>query len=149
RFKNEAQAAAALHHTNIVPIFSVGAERGVHYYAMQYIEGQTLADLIAQLRQRAGLARIDEWLTQVDNPPRSTENPAPTRTPPTATSAPLQALLSIDPSTTSPIFFRTVARLGVQAAEALEHAHQRGVVNRDIKPANLLVDATGHLWITD
>jgi tetratricopeptide (TPR) repeat protein len=42
-----------------------------------------------------------------------------------------------------------VAQLGVQAAEALEHAHQMGVVHRDIKPANLLVDARVHLWITD
>src|SRR5262249_12861842 len=40
RFKNEAQAAAQLHHTNIVPVFGVGCERGVHYYAMQYIEGK-------------------------------------------------------------------------------------------------------------
>jgi eukaryotic-like serine/threonine-protein kinase len=42
-----------------------------------------------------------------------------------------------------------VARLGVEAAEALEHAHQEGIVHRDIKPANLMVDAKGNLWITD
>jgi tetratricopeptide (TPR) repeat protein len=42
-----------------------------------------------------------------------------------------------------------VARLGVQAAEALEHAHQLGVVHRDVKPANLLVDGRGNLWVTD
>src|SRR5439155_425122 len=52
RFKNEAQAAAQLHHTNIVPVYAVGTERGVHYYAMQLIEGQSLAALIEQLRQR-------------------------------------------------------------------------------------------------
>ena len=52
-------------------------------------------------------------------------------------------------STKNPAFFRTVARLGVQAAEALDHAHQMGVVHRDIKPANLLVDARSHVWITD
>src|SRR6516225_4021696 len=46
RFQNEAQAAAQLHHTNIVPVFAVGAERGVHYYAMQLIEGQSLANVI-------------------------------------------------------------------------------------------------------
>ena len=51
RFKNEAQAAACLHHTNIVPVFGVGCERGVHYYAMQYIEGQTLAAIIRNLRR--------------------------------------------------------------------------------------------------
>src|SRR5262249_49742578 len=54
RFKNEAQAAAHLHHTNIVPVYAVGCERGVHYYAMQFIEGRTLAAMIGELR---GLAR--------------------------------------------------------------------------------------------
>src|SRR5213078_3865957 len=51
RFKNEAQAAAHLHHTNIVPVYFVGEERGVHYYAMQFIEGQSLAALLDELRR--------------------------------------------------------------------------------------------------
>ena len=55
RFRLEAQAAAQLHHTNIVPVFAVGTERGVHYYAMQFIEGQTLAALIRELRTQSGL----------------------------------------------------------------------------------------------
>src|SRR5437588_3474028 len=49
RFENEAEAAAQLHHTNIVPVFAVGHERGVHYYAMQLIDGQSLAALIDEL----------------------------------------------------------------------------------------------------
>jgi serine/threonine protein kinase len=40
RFKNEAQAAAQLHHTNIVPVYAVGSRRGVHYYAMQLMYGK-------------------------------------------------------------------------------------------------------------
>src|SRR5262249_59560162 len=51
RFQHEAQAAAQLHHTNIVPVHAVGCERGVHYYAMQFIEGQSLAAAVVQLRQ--------------------------------------------------------------------------------------------------
>jgi serine/threonine protein kinase len=146
RFKNEAQAAASLHHPHIVPVYAVGCDRGVHYYAMQLIDGHSVAALIQDLRQISGVEAADEagqtraagglsrslssgaWV-----PPRG-----PAETAPTA-----------EPSTRDPAFFRTVARLGVQAAEALEHAHQLGVVHRDVKPANLLVDARGHLWVTD
>src|SRR6185437_8674251 len=53
RFKAEAQAAAQLHHTHIVPVYAVGCERGVHYYAMQFIDGRSLAEAIAELRQLA------------------------------------------------------------------------------------------------
>ena len=53
RFRNEAQAAAQLHHTNIVPVYAVGCERSVHFYAMQLIEGQSLSEVISDLRQLA------------------------------------------------------------------------------------------------
>jgi WD40 repeat protein/serine/threonine protein kinase len=46
-------------------------------------------------------------------------------------------------------YYRAVARLGVQVAEALAHAHGQGVLHRDIKPSNLLLDVDGHVWITD
>ena len=52
-------------------------------------------------------------------------------------------------STRDRAYFRNVARLGVEAAEALEHAHQEGIIHRDVKPANLMVDARGKLWVTD
>jgi serine/threonine protein kinase/tetratricopeptide (TPR) repeat protein len=135
RFKNEAQAAAALHHTNIVPVFATGCERGVHYYAMQFIDGHTVADLISELRRPA------EALAPHVEPtgPYLADRDA---TPPAAT-------LPTERTARSPAHFRTVARLGVQAAEALEHAHQLGIVHRDIKPGNLLVDVRGNLWVTD
>jgi serine/threonine protein kinase len=173
RFKNEAQAAAHLHHTNIVPVFGVGCERGVHFYAMQFIEGQTLAALIRQLRHAAGLdaaepegcgadaAALPQALasgqlapasrSRAEEPPTGpyTHLPAQAQAPPAAATPQPAAPGSTERSTKDPAFFRTVANLGVQAAEALEHAHQLGVVHRDIKPANLLVDAGGRLWVTD
>lgn len=136
RFLMEAQAAAILHHVHIVPIYSVGCERGVHYYAMQFIEGQTLAEAIAELRRNL--------VQPIDNLEPGSKVPAGGSAP----TVPIAALVT-ERSAESPAYFRAVARLGVQAAEALEHAHQLGVIHRDIKPANLLLDRAGDLWITD
>jgi serine/threonine protein kinase/WD40 repeat protein len=51
RFQREARAAARLHHTNIVPVFDVGEHQGVHYYAMQFIQGQALDEVLVELKR--------------------------------------------------------------------------------------------------
>ena len=57
RFRREAQAAAKLHHTNIVPVFGVGEYEGVHYFAMQFINGQPLNSVLHELKARRHAGR--------------------------------------------------------------------------------------------
>jgi eukaryotic-like serine/threonine-protein kinase len=142
RFKKEALAAASLHHPHIVPVYFVGCERGVHFYAMQYIEGLSLAAIIAVLRRGAGSGPAEQERTVAYSSPAGAA-------PAAETDNSALAALTVDGSTRSPEYFHRVARLGLEAARGLEHAHQEVVWHRDIKPANLLVDNGGSLWIAD
>ena len=66
RFRVEAQAAAGLHHTHIVPVFAVGTERGVHFYAMQFIDGRSLGKILHDLRSSAGLKQASRHGSRTD-----------------------------------------------------------------------------------
>jgi len=112
RFQRESQAAARLHHPHIVPVFTVGCERGVHFYAMQLIHGRSVAALIEELRESQSNSAL----------PNAISDSA---------------------------WFRRVVRFGIQAAEGLHYAHEQGIIHRDIKPADLLIDERDELFITD
>ena len=147
RFRNEAQAAASLHHEHIVPVHAVGCERGVHYYAMQFIDGHTLADLItgpedltARLPSRSGKERNSSTIFQY---PSGEAGASGTRRP-ASPPCPRRRDLA-----TGRAAFRQAAEWIADAADALEYAHSLGVVHRDVKPGNLMVDAAGKLWVAD
>lgn len=159
RFQREARTAASLHHTNIVPILGVGEQDGWHYYVMQLIDG---VGLDTHLRRRAaGPGPVADRLTTAsESPPNMSAEDAVTLTAPgpspeEAVPAPFSGLQSGKRTARKPraaksaFAPREVARLGIQAAEALHYAHVRGVLHRDVKPANLLLDNQGMLWIAD
>ena len=117
RFRREAQIAARLHHTNIVPVYAIGLEGPTAYYAMQFIQGRGLNRVLDELRDRRA-GTLD---------------------------APQCPIAGGDAAG----YFRAVARLALQAAEAVSYAHAQGVLHRDLKPGNLLLDAAGTLWVAD
>ena len=151
RFKNEARAAAMLKHPHIVSVYSVGCERSVHFYAMELIEGQSLAHVIEQIRSnlqedqtkrspRHKPSDADRQIDEIEGSKSASISGAET--------SPVAAL-STERQQSGGEFYRAVARLGSQAAEALHDAHTNGVIHRDIKPSNLLLDQEGQLHVAD
>ncbi len=171
RFLNEAKTAAGLHHTHIVPVFDVGQVGGLCYYAMQRIEGCGLDRVVKALRKgrstaagssigkgRKSRASLAPSVATIDLLNASSMGD-PTRSWFAASSAKKAGgtIPNDERSDEVPPFepprgweyYRWVARAGHQAADALAHAHGRGVIHRDIKPSNLLVDGRGTVWVAD
>ena len=98
RFQREVEAAARLHHPNIVTAFDADEEDGIHFLVMEHVQGEPLGELVTR---------------------------------------------------TGPLAIETAISYILQAAQGLEYAHSKGIVHRDIKPNNLLVDSAGTVKILD
>ena len=98
RFTREARAASAINHPNVAHIYEIGTAAGLHYIAMERVEGETLSAKVATGKS-IELSEILDW--------------------------------------------------GIQIADALDEAHERGIVHRDIKPGNVLVTAKGQIKVLD
>lgn len=154
QFQREAQTAAKLRHTGIVSVFGVGEQDGLHYYVMPLVRGVGLDEIVKQLRggyrslaadgdgkadkERADdqvLSRLVRTLTLRKFP----------------TAAPQASDGRHDASRRGgqPAWWIAVARVGLQAAEALAYAHAQGTLHRDVKPGNLLVDEDGNASLAD
>lgn len=98
RFKREAKTAAALDHSNIIPIYRISSSGKIFWYAMKFLEGRSLEDVIKE-KKRLPLQETIQILWQV--------------------------------------------------ADALDYAHEHRVIHRDMKPANVMLDARDRVVVTD
>jgi len=192
RFRREAESAASLHHTNIVPIYGIGEDHGLQYYAMQLIDGVTMAQVVASIRLRWASEAIREHddfrgvsdgencqaatladrlvsgksSDQVAHPGRGSKPTSGSegRTAERRTSerrtldvTPRSRVTRSSSETESEEFtrflpkhyFRNICRLMSKVANAIDYAHEAGVLHRDIKPSNLLLDQSGTIWVAD
>ena len=109
RFQREAEAAARLRHPNIVPVYSIGESAGAPFFAMELVEGRSLADVI-----KARKAGDDAGLPKA-----------------------------------GPDYRRWAVSTVARIADALDYAHGRGILHRDVKPGNILLEADGTPRLTD
>ena len=158
RFQREAQAAAKLHHTHIVPIYAQGEQDGIYFYAMELIEGHGLNAIIAEARRKTGtivsagdpeetiaLPRAAGRVTGEDKTASLSKDGV---TPPSADDSAVALDLPWDTSSVDERF-STVARHIATVADALDCAHNQGVIHRDIKPHNLMMGKDQRLRVAD
>jgi serine/threonine protein kinase/formylglycine-generating enzyme required for sulfatase activity/lipopolysaccharide biosynthesis regulator YciM len=152
RFRQEAEAVARLNYPNIVPVYTVGEQDGIHYYAMQLIAGVSLAQVIYNLRKGL-IGNLDPFdprchptLSAKD---RVATSPRPSSTPSDARVTKQLTEKTQGTTVVSRRWINTAVEMIAQVADAVEHAHQHGVIHRDIKPSNLLLAEPGKLMLTD
>jgi serine/threonine protein kinase len=123
RFQREAKAAAVLNHPNIVTIYEINEHEDQTYIAMEYVEGETLKDLIIKNSK----LQLD-GRGEVTSPGHMTKK---------------------EGKETLPLHMDKIVDIAIQIGEGLQKAHETGIVHRDIKPQNILIDKDKRVKILD
>src|SRR5262245_8181329 len=152
RFRREAETAAMLHHTNIVPIYATGEENGAHFYAMELIDGPSLDQVIRLMRPQTasgGPRMSDSTSSLAPHTHGSSEFDQTDAYVAGSASAAVTPGPDSSSIASSSQHFDRAAKLIADVADALDYAHRQGVIHRDIKPSNLLLSPDGRLSIND
>jgi serine/threonine protein kinase/formylglycine-generating enzyme required for sulfatase activity len=123
RMKEEAAALAKVEHPGVVPVYATGESDGVPWIAMKFVDGKSLADVLDALKDHKGMLTLAEW----NRASLGGASPAGPRKP----------------------HADRVVEIVRDAARALDACHQRGLVHRDVKPGNIMLDRDGHVLLTD
>ncbi|MBI1851532.1 MAG: tetratricopeptide repeat protein [Planctomycetes bacterium] len=143
RFHREALTAAKFRHPGIVEIYTVGADDGTHFFAMEFVPGASLDRVITRLKiepfesldGESVAVAVRDLARQPSDPNSRVGERATTQ--------------SDGAVTWKGSYVETVVRLAAAVAEALDHAHRAGVIHRDVKPSNILLRTDGTPILTD
>lgn len=132
RFRREIDVIARLKHPSIVPVYACGEAGGVPYFAMELVEGRSLAQILGswQGREPGGLSGADLAQAIAGGP---------------AVLGPT----GLEQARLQQPWWRLALELAREVAEGLAHAHESGAIHRDIKPSNILVTRGGRARLFD